>query len=88
MTKAELTYRIMQRTGLKRKEAERFIDAFTGTAAGALIDGDKVMIYGFGTFEVKERKGRTVYFREPITTKPSKYVKFTAGQALKDTVNR
>ena len=91
MTKAELIKGIMQRAGLKRKEAEQFVNALTETITKELTAGNKVMIYGFGTFEVKERKGRTVYFKdrgEPIETKPAKYPKFTAGMALKDTVNK
>ncbi len=54
-----------------------------------LVDGDKVAITGFGTFEVverAERQGRNPATGETITIVASKSPKFKAGKALKDAV--
>ena len=65
-----------------------------GPAAGMQVqlfalEGDKVTLVGFGTFEVRERparKGRTPQTGEEITIEASKLPAFKAGKALKDSV--
>ena len=55
----------------------------------ALVNGDKVALTGFGTFEVAERaarKGRNPKTGEEILIPASKAPKFKAGKALKDAV--
>ena len=62
----------------------------TDAIAEALKAGDKVQLIGFGTFEVKEsaaRCGRNPRTGETIEIAASKRPVFSAGSALKNSVN-
>ncbi len=57
----------------------------------ALIEGEKIQLVGFGTYEVVERPARTgVNPRtgESIEIAASKSPRFKAGKAFKDAVNK
>ena len=65
------------------------MDAALGIVSEHLVEGDKVQLTGFGTFEVrerKERKGVQPGTTNPITIPASKYPAFKAGKALKEAV--
>ena len=54
---------------------------------GALKNGEKVQLVGFGSFEVRQkaaRKGRNPKTNEEITIPASKCPAFKAGKAFKD----
>lgn len=90
MNKVELVAAIAEKAELSKKDAEKALSAFTNVVADTLVDGDKVQIVGFGTFEVTERaerQGRNPSTGESITIAASKLPKFKAGKALKDIVN-
>ena len=62
----------------------------TDVVAETLKAGEKVQLVGFGTFEVKERAaraGRNPKTGETIQIAASKTPAFSAGKALKDSVN-
>ncbi len=89
MNKTELITGMAEKAEISKKEAEKALNAFTNIVADTLVDGDKVSITGFGTFEVVERverQGRNPATGETITIAASKSPKFKAGKALKDTV--
>lgn len=90
MNKTQLVDAIVEKSGLKKKEAEAAVNAMTDAIAAALKAGDKVQLVGFGTFEVKERaarEGRNPRTGETIKIAACKHPTFTAGKALKDSVN-
>lgn len=90
MTKAELVVNVAEKSGLDRRKAEKAVNAFVDTVKQALIEGDKVQIIGFGTFENRERSartGRNPRTGEPIEIAASKLPSFKAGKALKEAVN-
>ena len=90
MNKTQLIEAVVAKTNLKKKDAEAAVNAFTAAIEEALKAGDKVQLVGFGTFEVKERaarEGRNPKTGEKITIAASKHPAFTAGKALKDSVN-
>ena len=90
MNKAELISAVAQQSGLTKKDSEAAIDAFISVVEDALSRQEKVVLVGFGTFEVKERaarKGRNPQTKEEITIPASKAPVFKAGKALKDKVN-
>jgi DNA-binding protein HU-beta len=65
------------------------VKAFVDVVSGALKDGDKVQLVGFGTFEVSERSartGRNPQTGEEIKIAASRTPRFKAGKALKDLV--
>ena len=90
VTKAELVSHIASEAGLKKVEAERALAAVTGAIQGAMVDGRKVTLVGFGTFSVSHRAarmGRDPQTKKPIQIPASKTVKFKPGKALKEAVN-
>lgn len=90
MNRAELVEQVAKATGQPKSEVTRTLSAFIHTITGALSQGDKVTLVGFGTFERRNRKARTG--RNPRTLAPLKIAAarvpaFRAGKELKDIVN-
>ena len=91
MNKAELIAAIAAKTGDTKKGAEASVNAFVDVITEALIEGDKVQLVGFGSFEVRKRaarKGRNPQTKEEIKIPASEAPVFKAGKALKDLVNK
>lgn len=91
MNKAELINAVAEKAGLSKKDTETVVNATIDVIAGALADGDKVQLVGFGAFEVKsraERTGRNPKTKEPIKIPASKVPVFKPGRALKDAVEK
>ncbi len=89
MNKTELVAAIAEQAELSKKDAEAAVKAFIDVVSGALKDGDKVQLVGFGTFEVSERSartGRNPQTGEEIKIAASRTPRFKAGKALKDLV--
>jgi integration host factor subunit beta len=57
-TKAEIVDSIYTKTGINRKEIRNVVELFIGEIRDALVKGRVIELRGFGTFEVKVRKGR------------------------------
>ncbi|MCI8566414.1 MAG: HU family DNA-binding protein [Lachnospiraceae bacterium] len=90
MNKTELVAAVAEKSGFSRKDAEKVIAAYTDVVTEELVNGGKVQLIGFGTFEVverPERMGRNPKSKETITIAASRVPKFKAGKALKDKVN-
>ena len=90
MNKTELVANVAEKAGLSKKDAEKALSAVIESVEEALVEGDKVQLIGFGTFEVKDRAARTG--RNPQTGKEIKIAAsrnpdFKASKALKDAVN-
>ena len=89
MTKTDLVNAIAA-TGLSKADSKKAIDAVVGAISGALKEGDKVAILGFGTFSVNERPARegiNPATKEKIQIAAKKVVKFKAGAELAAGVN-
>ena len=90
MNKADLIAAIAAKTGETKKSAEASVNAFVDVITESLVEGDKVQLVGFGSFEVRKRaarKGRN-QTKEEIKIPASKAPVFKAGKALKDLVNK
>ncbi|HJJ12386.1 MAG: HU family DNA-binding protein [Clostridia bacterium] len=91
MNKADLIAAIAAKTGETKKSAEASVNAFVDVITESLVEGDKVQLVGFGSFEVRKRaarKGRNPQTKEEIKIPASKAPVFKAGKALKDLVNK
>lgn len=92
MNKTDLVSRIAEKTEMKKKDAEKLLNAFIETVQEELVLGEKVQLVGFGTFETRERaarKGRNPRNPEQeIDIPASKVPAFKAGKSLKDAVNK
>lgn len=87
MNKAELVTQISHKTGLKREEAKRAIEATLDTIQESLANEEKVQLVGFGSFDVKHVGSRTgvnpqnpsekinIPARNKVSFKPSKTLK-------------
>ena len=89
MNKAELINAVAAAAEVSKKDAEAVITATLDAITGALQEGDKVQLVGFGSFEVKKRAariGRNPKTKESIEIPASVVPVFKAGKALKDAV--
>ena len=75
MNKAELVAAVAEKTGFTKKDAELAVNAFVSSVENALVEGEKVQLIGFGTFEVRQRKARQG--RNP--RKPGEIIKIDNG---------
>jgi integration host factor subunit beta len=57
-TKAEIVDSLHEKTGMDRKEIRTIIDLFTEEIKEVLARHIAIELRGFGTFEIKIRKGR------------------------------
>ena len=90
MNKTELTAALVEKTGFRKQDAEKALNAFVEVVTEALANDNKVSIVGFGSFEVKTRPARIARnprTGEEIQIEASKAPVFKAGKALKDSVN-
>ncbi len=58
LTKAEIVESISIQSGLSKKDVHFIIDSFFEEVKNALVDDRIVELRGFGTFEIRTRKGR------------------------------
>lgn len=89
MNKSELINAIAEKGQLTKAEAKRALDAAIEAISGALAEGDKVTLVGFGTFStvLKEaRQGINPRTKEAIAIPARKAVKFKAGSELVEKV--
>jgi DNA-binding protein HU-beta len=90
MNKTDLINSIAAKSGLNKKNSEAALNAFIESVEGALKKGEKVVLVGFGTFEVRKRaarKGRNPQTKKEITIPASNAPVFKAGKGLKEKVN-
>ena len=90
MIKTDLTAAMVEKTGFRKQDAEKALNAFVEVVTEALANDNKVSIVGFGSFEVKTRPARVARnprTGEEIQIEASKAPVFKAGKALKDSVN-
>lgn len=90
MTKQELVKSISTQVPTKYNEVEKIVDLTFNKIMESLVNGDKVTISGFGSFEVrirKERKGRNPRTGEDLQLPIKKTPAFISGKPLKDALN-
>ena len=93
MNKAELVAKMVEKSEveLTKKQAEAALNSFMKSVEEALVEGDKVQLVGFGTFETRERaarQGRNPRDPQQVIEIPaSKAPVFKAGRPLRDIIN-
>jgi integration host factor subunit alpha len=94
LTKADLVDSIHEKIGFSKKEAADIVELIFDTIKGALTDGDKIKISGFGNFVVREKRARTgrnpqtgqsieISARRVLTFKPSQVLRTDVNDTLK-----
>ena len=89
MRKNDIIKEISNRLDLPKTECEKFMETFADVVKEALINGERVMIRDFISFELSEHKARKGY--NPHTGKLEEYdpvrtVKCKVGKNIKDAV--
>mgnify|MGYP003303878500 FL=1 len=85
MNKMELVAAVAAEAGLTKAQAQKAVEATVNAIAGALKNGEKVQLVGFGTFSVVEkaaREGVNPATGAKIQIPAKKVAKFKAGAGL------
>ncbi|MDR0918753.1 MAG: HU family DNA-binding protein [Oscillospiraceae bacterium] len=91
MTKTDLISVVAEKAELKKSVAEKAVNAVIDSITSALVEGDKVQLIGFGTFEVRDRKERNAknpQTGESMVIPAQKSPAFKAGAKLKTAVQK
>ena len=86
VTKKELTELVAKKANLTNKASKEAIKVFLNGIRDSLKRGEKVVLTGFGTFSLrnrKQRKGRNPKTGAAITIPARKAPGFTPGKSLK-----
>lgn len=86
MNKNELIAKVAEKNNVSKRVAEEVINAMLEEILDAMNKGETVKISGFGTFQVRARKGRvgtSPNTHEKINIEPTKNVTFKASRVLK-----
>ena len=89
LNKTALIEEIADKANASKSDAQKFFDAFTDVVESELKKGNQVQITGFGKFYVQSRDARqgiNPQTKQRINIPASKVPKFTAGNALKDSI--
>jgi DNA-binding protein HU-beta len=91
MNKTELIEAIATDSDISKAAAQRVLDSVVGHVIKAVTKGDTVQLVRFGSFSSGKRAarvGRNPRTGEEIKIAAAKTVKFSAGKAFKDAVNK
>lgn len=90
MNRSELVQHVAEQTGINRGTAEEAVGAMVDAVMAATKKGDKVSLFGFGTFTPTSRParmGRNPQTGEPVKIAASKGVRFAPAAAFKTALN-
>jgi len=89
MNKVDLINEIAKKTGFTKIDSEKALEAVFDVIMDGLASGEKVIVSGFGTFEVKERIARVGHdprTKQEIHIPSMKAATFRTGKVLKERV--
>ena len=85
MKKNEFISLVAERTDMSKKDTEKIVDAVFAALGDLMVQGDRLVLSGFGSFETKVRAARSG--RNPRTVEQATLPVFKPGRTLKDKVN-
>ena len=91
MNRTELVAAIAEKTGVSQKDTKKILEAFLNVVQEELVEGNKVQLIGFGTFETRKREarmGKNPLTGEAMEIKASVVPVFKAGKAFKQAVHK
>ncbi|MBG0763060.1 HU family DNA-binding protein [Acholeplasma laidlawii] len=89
MNKTELVVLVADKAEVTQVIAEKVVNSFVDVVTETLSKEEKVVVTGFGTFEVRNRvarRGKNPRTGEEIIVPAQKTPAFKAGKLLKDAV--
>lgn len=90
MTKSKLIDTIAKKIGLPRNKTEQLTDCVFDMLEKSLVNGQRIEIRGFGSFEVRNYdpyKGRNPRTGSVVHVKAKKLPFFKVGKELKERIN-
>ncbi len=87
LTKADLAKHLMDRLELGKKDADLLVNTFLDSVIAALKTGEGVELRGFGSFRLRDRRGRVgrnPRSGESIQVPPKRVVYFKLGKELRN----
>ena len=90
MNKGELIEKVAKDCNMSKAAADQALNSVLGAITGAVAEGDKVTLIGFGTFSVTKRaarEGRNPQTGKTMQIAAKNVVKFKAGKKLADAAN-
>lgn len=88
ITKSDLVDAVYKSTNLEKQVIQKVIDSFLLHTRESMENGSSIELRGFGTFEVRLRKGRAAARNpktgEKLSVEPHYVAAFRAGQVLKE----
>ncbi len=90
MNRAELVERVRSASNLTRAQAESVVDEVIHSVIDAVKSGERVSIFGFGSFNPTSRAartGRNPRTGDPVKIAASKGVRFAPAAAFKTELN-
>lgn len=89
MTKSELIEIVARKAHLTKRAAREAIETFLNEIERALIKGEKVILSGFGTFDVAQRQRKKMALRgKEEEVPPHRVPRFRAGKTLKRVIKK
>ena len=92
VTKRDLVIKLSNKTGLGQADVLKVLESMLETVTGELAKGNTVVMRNFGSFQVREMKGKVG--RNPknptrdVKIPPRAIVKFKPGKEMKEKVAR
>lgn len=89
MQKTEFIAEVAEQSGVPKKQARQVIDAALQLITERLVAGERIVLTGFGTFEVRDRQARqgvNPQTKEPMQIAATRTPGFSASNSLKDAV--
>lgn len=89
MQKTQFIGEVAARAGVSKKQAKHVLDTALQIIAEQLQQGERVVLTGFGTFEVRSRRARrgvNPQTRQPMTINATRTPGFSASNSLKAVV--
>lgn len=85
MNKTEFIGAVAGKANISKVDAKKVVNAFIQTVEGALLEGEKVTLLGFGSFTVADKAARigiNPKTKESIKIPARKVIKFKPGAVL------
>lgn len=89
-TRADLSEAVYQEVGLSRNESAELVESVLDEISNSLVDGDNVKISSFGSFLVRDKRGRVgrnPKTGEEVPIEPRRVLTFRPSQVLRERIN-
>ena len=90
LTKVNLVETIRDVCEFTKKDSHKLVGKLLGIIKDTLVNGEDVLVSGFGKFYVKEkneRRGRNPQTGEDLMLESRKVVRFKCSEVLRDKIN-